>query len=183
MKPGASRCGSADLPIPPLRIMCPAEPPVEPALGPCWVDWQELRAREGVRGSVERAACSTRRRRCSPGPRLAENQVPQSTRMAPAATPRRCGRPQEISPEASSRAARALSGSFAHRRPRPTSRSCRQPSPTSPDLGGESPLPVDRPHQPIDVDELGLELDHEEAATRSMPGEPVDGPALAIEQK
>ncbi len=59
----------------------------------------------------------------------------------------------------------------------------RIPAPLSSDDSGQSPFPIDGPHQLVDVDELRLQLDDEQDPARRMPGEDVDDPALAIDRE
>ena len=51
------------------------------------------------------------------------------------------------------------------------------------DARREATLPVDAPHQLIDVDELGLQLDDEQAARGWMPCKTVDDPTLAVHRE
>jgi hypothetical protein len=63
-----------------------------------------------------------------------------------------------------------------HERPRDR---CRHEPEASGDLGRQPHLPVQRAEQLANVDDLGLHLDDQQRASRWMPGEDVDEPALA----
>ena len=64
-------------------------------------------------------------------------------------------------------------------KPNPNSR--RNPSAIPYQPIGEPPLPVKSAHRLIQVDELGLELDDQEAPRCRMPGKDIDDPSLAVD--
>lgn len=59
----------------------------------------------------------------------------------------------------------------------------RVPTTRTSDLRREAPLPIDSRQQLLDIDELRLELDHEEHPTPRMPREDVDRASLSIDRE
>ena len=51
------------------------------------------------------------------------------------------------------------------------------------DLGRQPALSIERPQQLAHVDNLSLDLDHQERPVGGMPGKQVDEPALAIDRE
>ena len=61
----------------------------------------------------------------------------------------------------------------------------RSRSPVAPgsDLWRQPNLPIERPEHLRDIDDLGLELDHEKRASQGMPGEGIDDAPLAVDRE
>ena len=69
-------------------------------------------------------------------------------------------------------------GSF---RNRPAADRRRRPSAFARDPRSQSPIPIDRADERLDVDDIGLELNDQEAARRRMEGQDVDCSAFAVD--
>jgi hypothetical protein len=50
----------------------------------------------------------------------------------------------------------------------------------SSDRGGQAPLAIERADELIEIDELALQLDHQDGPRGRVPGQDVDDPALAV---